>query len=288
MNIKQLQYFIAVAENGTISAAAKKLGISQPPLSVQLKQLEDSLHVQLFERGARKVNLTEAGKILYKRANSIVALSRMTIHELDHFQKNQSGTLRLGTISSVGASLYHDRLQAFNRIYPDLTYDIHEGNTYELLEKLSQDEIDLAIVRTPFQADDVICHSLKEEPMLAVTTDHYLTDQHQGKIAIDQLKDQPLIYYRRMEHVITAAFQKHGLEPVIKCLNDDARTSMMWAEAGLGVALVPESIAKLYWSNHITSYQINEPDLFTQVTAIRRKAASCSPIVLSFLDLFNV
>ncbi|WP_017472124.1 LysR family transcriptional regulator [Amphibacillus jilinensis] len=285
MNIKQLQYFIAVAENGTISAAAKKLGISQPPLSVQLKQLEDSLHVQLFERGARKVKLTEAGKILYKRANSIVALSRMTIHELDHFQNNQSGTLRIGTISSVGASLYHNRLQVFNRMYPDLTYDLHEGNTYELLEKLNRDEIDLAIVRTPFQADDVICHNLKEEPMLAVTTKHYLMGKH-GKISINQLKDQPLIYYRRMEHVITSAFQKHGLEPVIKCLNDDARTSMMWAEAGIGIALVPESIVKLYWPDHITSYQIDEPDLFTQVTAIRKRNASCSPIVSSFLDLF--
>ena len=82
MNIKQLQYFVTIVENGTITAAAKKLGISQPPLSAQMKLLEEELGVTLMERGARQVRLTDAGRILYRRAVSIVELTDTTLKEL--------------------------------------------------------------------------------------------------------------------------------------------------------------------------------------------------------------
>ena len=104
MDIRQLIYFATIVEEGSISAAAKKLHLSQPPLSYQLKLLEEELHLQLLQRGARGVQLTEAGKVLYKRAQGILELTERTQKELQAMAGGFAGTLHIGTVSSSGAS----------------------------------------------------------------------------------------------------------------------------------------------------------------------------------------
>ena len=113
MDLKQLRYFVAIAEEGTISAAAKKLHISQPPLSHQLMQLETELGVQLITRGARRSSLTDAGRILYKRARQLISLADAAEREIVDFGNGLQGTLHLGTVSSSGAALLGRRLAAF-------------------------------------------------------------------------------------------------------------------------------------------------------------------------------
>ena len=95
MDFHQLQYFVAIAESGSITAAAKKLFLSQPPLSMQMKRLEKELGCVLFLRGAREVQLTEAGKLLYTRAKSMLELRRITEEELAVCSEQTSGTIRL-------------------------------------------------------------------------------------------------------------------------------------------------------------------------------------------------
>lgn len=287
MNIKQLHYFIAIAENGTISAAAKKMGISQPPLSAQLKLLEENLNVQLIERGARHITLTDAGKILYKRAISIVSLSDMTIKELSNFKNGMQGTLRMGTISSSGAALFKQRMVIFQAKYPHITFEIHEGNTYQLLELLKSNVIDVAIVRTPFQTDGYDCIYLDEEPMIAVGHKKYFSHATGTTIPIVDLSEIPVIYYRRMEHIITAAFQANGIEPYVYCKNDDARTTLMWAQAGLGVAIVPKSILSVFHDDQLEHRVIDDSSLNTRIAAIRKKKEVCPPIALAFLEIFK-
>ena len=135
MNIKQLQYFIAIVESGTISAAAIKLGICQPPLSAQLKLLEEEMGCQLLHRGARKVTLTEAGKVLYGKAKSIVTLADDTIEELSNFAGSRKKTLRMGAASTT-ASVILERMQAYRKAYPNVCFEVYEGNTYELMDLL--------------------------------------------------------------------------------------------------------------------------------------------------------
>ena len=149
MDIKQLTYFITIVEEGTITHAANKLHMAQPPLSTQLKLLEDELGTKLLERGARKIKLTDAGKILYKRAKHIVEITNSTTKEIEEFWKGIQGTLRLGTISSSGTVLLSKRIVDFNKQYPNIKFEIHEGNTYELIEKINSGIIEVGIVRTP-------------------------------------------------------------------------------------------------------------------------------------------
>ncbi|SEN46233.1 DNA-binding transcriptional regulator, LysR family [Amphibacillus marinus] len=285
MNIRQLQYFIAIVEQGTILAAANYLGISQPPLSAQLKQLETTLQVKLINRGARKITLTEAGRVLYKRANAIISLANTTIHELTHFQDGQTQTLRLGIISSVGSSLFDHRLQQFCYSHPHIVFDIHEGNTYELLEKLDQDQIDLAIVRSPFQTDGYDCQTLAPEPMVAVATSNFLKNEPEY-ISVSALQNKPLIYYRRMEHVIISSFLKKEIEPITRCICDDARTALSWAKAGIGIAIVPNSIASLANKEGIIKKEINEKDLFSAIKIVKRSNKQSTQIMSDLIAMF--
>lgn len=286
MDIKQLTYFIAIAEEGTITQAANKLHMAQPPLSTQLRLLEDELGVKLIERGARKIKLTDAGKILYKRAKHILEITTSTEKEIEEFRKGIQGTLRLGTISSSGAVLLSKRIIDFNKKYPNIKFEIHEGNTYELIEKLNSGIIEVGIVRTPFNSKNFECLFLEAEPMAAVMSENYNFETTTDEIFLEDLKHIPLIIYRRFEKILLGEFQNLGIEPDVFCINDDARTTILWARAGLGIGIVPKSAINFGLMDNIKYKEINNNTLRTQISAIWIKERYLSMAAKKFLEFF--
>lgn len=286
MDIKQLQYFYVIAEEGQITSAAKRLHIAQPPLSYQLKNLEDELGVKLVERGSRNIQLTDAGLILYKRAKQILSLTKSTMDEIQDFKLGTYGTLSIGTVSSSGASLLDSRLSIFHKKYPFINFEIHEGNTYELLESLNKGIIEIAIVRTPFNNSGLNSILLPKEPMVAAMVDT-LNWTDSTIIDIKDLKDKPLIFYRRFENLIFKACQDSNFQPTVFCKNDDARTSLLWANSGLGIAIVPKSSIKLIGLSDIIFKEINSDELSTQIAIIWSKTGYLSSAGKNFLDLFS-
>ncbi|MFW2490314.1 LysR family transcriptional regulator [Clostridium chromiireducens] len=287
MDIKQLKYFYVIAEEGQITSAAKRLHIAQPPLSYQLKSLEDELGVKLFERGSRNVTLTDAGHILYKRAQQILSLTKSTVDELTDFKDGTYGTLSIGTVSSSGASLLDSRLSIFHNNYPYINFEIYEGNTYELLKSLTKGIIEIAIVRTPFNNSEINSILLPKEPMVAAMVED-LSWTDNKIIDITELKNKPLIFYRRFERLILKACSDSNFEPAVFCKNDDARTSLLWANAGLGIAIVPKSSIKLIGSSNIIFKEIDNEDLSTQIAIIWSKKGYLSSAGKNFLSLFQV
>ena len=126
MDLKQLSYFTAIVDEGSISAAAKKLHISQPPLSHQMKSLECELGVILFDRGLRSITLMDAGKLLYTRAKTILDMTSATKMEINNLGSGLSGTLRIGMVSSSSIGYIARKLRDFQEIYPEVTYQIDE------------------------------------------------------------------------------------------------------------------------------------------------------------------
>lgn len=287
MDLRQLHYFTAVAEEQTISAAARKLHISQPPLSQQIKLLEDELGIRLFDRQPRKVTLTDAGHLLYRHAKNILMLSDEALHEVRDFAQGLHGTLRLGTISSSGSALLERRMLDFCNQYPDVHFELHEGNTFELLRLLEQGVIEIAVVRTPFQTDDVACAYLEEEPMSAVGWPRFFNGNHTRRLALEALTDKPLIIYRRFEQILRTAFSARMLTPNFFCINDDARTCLAWANASLGVALVPQSVTRQMARPGIGIYELEEPELRTRIAAIHKSDGYLSDIAVRFLKVFE-
>lgn len=287
MNSRQLYYFTVIAETGSFTAAAKKLGLSQPPLSKQIMMLEEDLGVRLLTRGARKAELTEAGSYLYSRAKDILSMMDTAADELQNFPSSSKGILKLGTISSSGSFLADSILPGFCRLHPNVRFEISEGNTYELLEKLKNGIIECAVVRTPFNTDGFHCVFGSEEPLTAVGVSSWFDAIPGGTIRLTDLAGKPLIYYRRFDAIISMAFQNIGAAPNTFCRNDDARTCLQWAGAGLGVALVPESISSMRPAEGLTVRIIDSPETVTRMTAIYKKNGYVSNIAKEFVTYFE-
>lgn len=261
MDLHQLEIFIAIVEEGTLSAAARRLHCSQPPLSYQLNNLEKELEVLLIQRGSRQCVCTEAGLKLYKRALQILELSRLAASELHQDNNKISGTLRLGVISSAVSILLNQKIDEFHQCYPKITFQLFEGNTFELLEELRKGLLDLAIVRTPFKEDVVKLH-LQSEAMMAVSVEPITENE---TISVKELSEYPLILYRRFEKLVRTAFLNSECELKLACLNDDARTTYCWAEAGMGVGLVPASLLQMFDHDKLFVVPVDENSFYTQV-----------------------
>ena len=288
MDIRQLLYFTTIAEEGSISAAAKKLHLSQPPLSYQMKLLEEELPLPLIERSARGIALTEAGRVLYKRAQGILELSELTRKEMLAMASGFTGTLHIGTVSSSGASLLGWRIPAFHQKHPQIGFAIHEGNTFELMEMLESGLIELAIVRTPFHNDQLNCLYLSPEPMIAAgAASFFPAGMPSGQpISLELLGHAPVILYRRFEKILLSLCEQKGITPQVFCIADDARTTLMWAEAGLGVAVVPQSAYRIMPHHNMVYGELSEEDLHTRIAAVCKKGCSLSWAAQQFLEIF--
>lgn len=286
LNSKQLYYFLTVAETGSFTAASKKLGLSQPPLSKQIMLLEEELGLKLLERGSRKTDLTEAGAFLYSRAKDILSMMEAVTEELHNFPSSAKGILKLGTISSSG-NLLNRFLKTFCSSHPNVRFEITEGNTYELIEKMKNGIIECAVIRTPFQGEGFECAYGQDEPLMAVGGSAFFSEIPTDKIKLTELAGKPLIYYRRFDAIISTAFQNIGIEPYIFCRNDDARTCLQWASSGLGIALVPKSISEMENSAGLVFRKIDSEDTVTRIAAVYKKNGYVSNIAKEFVSCFG-
>ena len=209
MNLKQLEYFIAVAEEKQVTAAAKRLNIAQPPLSYQLKQLEKELGVQLLKRTAHGVQLTPAGSTLAEYAKQIVDLTKITEYKVKNIDQGFLGTLRIGATSTSGGVLPNDQAAELVKAYPGVKFELSEGNTYQLLDLLNKNLIDIAVLRIPFNREGLQVRMFPAEPMMAIIPERLLTvDLAKRKSAsIEKLSTLPLIVYRRFKIIIKDSFE---------------------------------------------------------------------------------
>ena len=271
MDLKQLHYFLTIVSEEQITAAAKKLHMAQPPLSHQIKLLESELGVTLFRRGPHHIELTDAGRAMAHRARQLLDLADSTRREVADFQRGIRGTLAIGTVSSSGNILFSPGLRQFHEQYQDIHFEIHDGNTYQILEMLDQSIIEIGIVRTPFNSSRFNCRFLSAEPMVAAMTREWDWCPGQDVISVRDLADKPLIIYRRFNQLLHDTFEAADIRPDIYCRNDDARTTVLWANAGLGVAIAPAAALNLAAHENLRVKQIDEKKLRTRLVAIWRQ-----------------
>ncbi|MBM6873100.1 MAG: LysR family transcriptional regulator [Lactobacillus crispatus] len=280
MNLKQLRYFLVVAEEKQITAAAKRLYIAQPPLSYQLKQLEKELGAQLFKRTAHGIELTDAGQIFQSYANEIISLAQNAENQVHKTISGELGTIAIGMASSSTGLIPMNSFNELRKYYPEISFDIYEDNTYGILDKLEKKTIDLGIVRTPYNQTGLNTKTLTTEKMMAISVDPDF--QQKKELRIKDLADQPLIIYRRFEDIFNQTFAHHGLKPfyAVKC--DDSRTAITWAKRKMGVALVPESIATTYAQENMIA--IKHANWITHLQLVWRKDHQVTPLMKKIID----
>lgn len=287
MDIRQLTYFLTIAEEGQITAAARRLHMAQPPLSQQMKNLEEELGVQLFKRGPRQVQLTDAGEILLRRAQQIVNLSDSTLREITDFKEGLRGTLAIGTVSSSGSIILRPAMSQFHQQYCGIRFEIYEGNTFKIIELLQKGLIEVGLVRTPFNQESLHCKFLQEDPMVLALTEELDWCPDKTEIMLSDLAEQPLIIYRRFDQLIHDTCAVYNVTPTVFCRCDDARTTLLWANAGMGIAILPYSAFTLGDHAHLHIKYIHEPKLTTRIAAIWMKNRYVSSLAEKFIQALS-
>lgn len=283
MDIKTLKNFIVIAENGSICKAARELHLSQPPLSKQLKQLEEELHVQLFERSSRGVALTDQGRILYAHAISLVNYSDMIVRELS---SGEQSPVRLGMITSS----VHYAISLINDFFSDsddmsFRFEITEKNSFELLDLLKHNLIDLAIIRTPFDTNRAFDYiKLTNDHLLAVGSSDFF--QGSGRtVSLSELADLPLITVRRWREHIDTNISRLKRSPHYIFICDDNRTALSLALNGRGVAILPDSLVNnSYISSSFQKRLIEGEPFKTSIYAVYSNTRKFNQATTAFLE----
>src|SRR5208282_909817 len=197
MELRHLRYFVAVAEELHFSRAAERLHMAQPPLSQQIRQLEDELGVQLFERTRRRVQLTDAGRVVLEEARRALVQADRVVAAAHRAAEGAAGFLRVGFSSSAPYTTLPAILRAFRAQFPGVALNLYERSTEEQIELLAAGTIDVALVRRPVENAPeslVIKTILREHLVLAMPHDHRLRSRR--SVPVRALANEPFILFR--------------------------------------------------------------------------------------------
>lgn len=244
MDLRTLKYFITVAEELNITRAAEKLHMSQPPLSAQIKGLEEELDTVLFIRGKRRLKLTESGQMLYRRAKEILSLAEKTQSEIHSMGEGMRGTISIGLVEGMAPDIAAEWFAGFLELYPNIRFRILDGSTDDLLEKMRSGLISLAVITSP--CDNSLLHSFHvgEEKIAALMNSaHPLAAREGDCIDISELAGENLIVPSRKALIDTIYkwFRNVDTEPRIVCEMDSYLDAAALAGRMVGISIYPRT-----------------------------------------------
>jgi DNA-binding transcriptional LysR family regulator len=244
VDLRQLEYFAAVARHQHFTRAAAAIGIAQPSLSQQIMALEAELDVRLFDRAGRQVRLTDAGRSLLPYATRILALTHEARRSLTEHAQLQRGRVTIGTTPTAGARLLPRALATFNVAHPGIDLVLREAGSPALIDLLVSGDLDLAIVILPVRRPVLaVAHLLTEEIVLAVATSHPLaTSSLPDGVAPAALADEHFILVHQgygLRRMTLDMCARADFNPRIVLDGAEMDTVLGLVEAGLGVACLP-------------------------------------------------
>jgi DNA-binding transcriptional LysR family regulator len=250
MELRHLRYFVAVAEELHFARAAARLHMAQPPLSQQIKALESELGVQLLERSTRRVDLTPAGERFLERARTLLEAAEAAASEARRVHDGELGLVRIGFTGSATYELLPRLTRRLRAELPGLTLQLHgEMLTPSQVRSLKEHVIDLGFLRPPVRDPALDVLVLRKEPLVAVLPESHPLARRSSVVLAD-LADEPFITYPSHQASVThdaviEACERAGFVPREPQEVAETSTLVSFVAAGLGVALVPESVQHL-------------------------------------------
>lgn len=273
MELKQLEYFMAVCRELHFTRAAEKLGIAQPSLSQQIRLLEHEIGTPLFDRIGKKTVITEAGRILQGHGFQVfheLSQARAAINELQGLKR---GTLRIGALLTVVNYLLPPTVISFHERYPQVELSVLGLRTGDIYEGLLQNELDLGIVYLPMQHDDLVTIPLYTDALvLAVPMDHPLAKE--TNVSLDILRETPCVllpssYYLRQFFNEQCRALDFTVQPVIEMTTLESIIQMV--RKGVGVTVLPKAYLDAIDHPHIRAIPIQHPELAIQIGIVYRR-----------------
>jgi DNA-binding transcriptional LysR family regulator len=286
VELRQLRYFVAVAEELHFRRAAARLHISQPPLSQQINALEAELGCTLLERTRRRVELTSAGEAFLRDARAMLAELDVAVSTARAIDAGQAGVLRVSFVGSALLSIVPSAVQRFRRARPGVEIELRERSTAEQLRALGTGVVDVALVRPPIHSDvDVHAQEvMRERTIAAIPEDHELAALR--RIPLKRLAGEPLVLFPRMQapgyhDQLIGRMAATGTTPHVVQYAPEMMTIIGLVAAGIGVSPVPASMRHLAIDGVTYRPLSGAPD--AELVALTR-AGEASPLAEAFVD----
>ena len=254
MELRHLRYFVTVVEEQSITKAAEKLCIAQPPLSRQIQKLEEELGILLFERGSRPVRTTDAGQFFYQHAVQILTHTAQATSMAKRISSINM-IIRIGYVSSLLYALLPQIIYLFRQNNPDIQVELLEYGTKDQIEALKLGKIDLGFGRLRI-SDPAIKRILlrKEKLKLAIHKNHYLTEYVHKGIYLSQIFDESIFSYPATQKpnfstLIQSIFTELGLVPKNMIEVREIHMALGLVSSGEGVCIIPESASDIGMKN---------------------------------------
>jgi DNA-binding transcriptional LysR family regulator len=285
MNIRQLRYFLAVAQELNFTRAAEKVGIAQPPLSQQILALEQELGTALFTREKRRVLLTAAGEILVDHAHRVINAAAAAEDAVRMVERGARANIVVGAVYSAIYSFLPGLLRHFNTLHPNVEISLREMTIAQQIVGLNEGMIEVGLLRGPIHQRDLRTETLYRE-RLVVAVPSAQAEDFGETVSLRELAELPLIAVARgtgrgYSDRVLDVFDAHDLEPNIVHEVSDMHTSVCLVAAGMGVSIVP-AIMQTMQTNGVSYRSLaEETNGITFAVALRKDTVT--PLVEQFI-----
>ena len=288
MELRQLRYLVAVADELSFTRAAEREHVAQPALSQQIKRLEEEVGLALVERTTRSVAMTSAGEVLVARARRMLSELEAANAELEALSGVYTGHVYLGVLHTMGPVDVSLVLALFRERHPGVELTVREQSSEELAEMLRDDELDLAFlsVTESVERKGLGLHQLvSEELVLIVSESHHLAGRRRVQMA--ELAGEEFISYRegaRLRELLESAGRSAGFAPRVTLESNESGRIRRLVARGLGVAILPRSDAERPGAD-VAVAALVEPSLRRDITLAWREGRRLAPAAAAFLEL---
>jgi DNA-binding transcriptional LysR family regulator len=285
MEIRILKYFLAVAQEENITRAAEVLSTSQPNLSRQLTELEEEVGKKLFERGSRKITLTEEGMFLRKRAKEIIELVERTETDLSSFDEVISGVVHIGAAETHAMRLLADEMLSLRETHPQIQYDIFSGSTIEVTDQLNKGLLDFGVLVEPVDLQKYDYLRLPVNDIFGVVMRKDSPLAKLNSICPDDIKNQPVLCaHQQLDgNVLSGWLGGDSKNLNIVSTFNLITTPAMMVEAGLGYAFTFDKLVNTEGDRNLC-FRPLEPKLETGLYLVWKKYQMFSKAAKVFLE----
>lgn len=289
MDIRQLKAFVAIAEEKTFTAGAKRLSVTQAAVSMQIRQLEEEIGLPLFNRTPRRVILTQAGETLMTRARKILREHDTALEELAEIAGAEHGRLRIGTASAMFATIQLPTiLENLNKKFETAEISVVSGTSHALVEKISHGEVDIAFVSLPVEHTNIETETLFSDEIVAIAHPSHSFSKEKS-INAKKLANEPLILGEKggnTRRLIDDFFEKAGVKPnvIMELSRQEAIDKMVENNMGVGISgakNIAENVAK----NKLIALKIKGVEIKWNLGLARIRGGYFSPIAKEFVQL---
>ncbi|GEN50025.1 LysR family transcriptional regulator [Alkalibacterium pelagium] len=287
MELKQLIYFIEVAEREHMSEAAQNLNVAQSALSRQISNLEGELGVELFERASRSLKLLPIGQTVLKEARDIMHQVDHLKKQVDDYKKPESGIVKVGFPTSLATTLLPHLVRTFNENYPTVQFHLRQGSYQFLVDAVKSRELNLAFMGPVITDDPAIKGDrlFYEKMLLLVPRHHRLAGKTSVKMA--ELQQENFILFPKgyiLEKLVIDACRREGFDPHVSTEGEDMDAVKGMVAAGIGVTLLPDSAITQHESSFLTCIPVSDPHVGRSVGMITPTTRQLTPSEQLFYD----